>query len=79
MLELINIMNSSKDAKSALISDIQNHTFRPEGPEKPTEWLCIDDINGMLGQYERTHPEFKFLGAVPIDCDGIRILLTSRT
>ena len=47
--------------------DIENNTFRPTGPQGKFEWLSTFDINKTLEQYENKYPDFKFLGAVPID------------
>lgn len=45
--------------------------FRPEMPDewhkKHTEWLSSLDIEKVLEQYDDEFPEFKFMGAVPID------------
>lgn len=51
--------------------DILNNTFRPEGPVSSNEWLSTDHINQIMMQYENIYPEFKFLGAVPSDCDKL--------
>jgi len=32
------------------------------------EWLSTLDINDVMEQYEDKYPNFKFMGAVPIDC-----------
>lgn len=51
--------------------DILNNTFRPEGPEKSTEWLTTNNINKIMEQYEKKYSNFKFLGAVPLDCNEV--------
>ena len=47
--------------------------FRPKMPEKwkknPNEWLNTYDIQRVLRQYEKSMPNFMFIGAVPIDFD----------
>ena len=47
--------------------------FRPRMPEKwksnPNEWLNTYDIQRVLRQYEKSRPNFLFIGAVPIDFD----------
>jgi hypothetical protein len=47
--------------------------FRPEKPKawdnKPTLWLDSFNIEDVMNQYEQAHPEFEFLGPVPIDFD----------
>ena len=51
--------------------DIETDTFRPIGPDEPIEWLSTMDINDILSQYESIYPDFKFLGAVPLDCNDV--------
>jgi len=46
---------------------LENKVFRPDGPQGRFDWLSTLDINQVLYQYEEKHPDFKFLGAVPID------------
>ena len=45
--------------------------LRPERPESwkgdPDMWLDTKNIRDVMIQYEDSHPNFKFLGAVPID------------
>jgi hypothetical protein len=54
--------------------ELKNDTFKPEGPEGKFEWLNTVNINEVMEQYENTYPEFKFLGAVPIDFDDLPAL-----
>lgn len=54
--------------------DIEENTFRPEGPEGRFTWLSTSDINDVMNQYMYAHKDFKYLGAVPIDFDDIRQL-----
>jgi hypothetical protein len=53
--------------------DILKNTFRPEGPgsQGNFEWLSTSDIVNVVKQYEHIHPDFLFLGAVPIDFDDL--------
>jgi hypothetical protein len=51
--------------------EIINNTFRPIGPDDPTEWLSTTKINEILKQYEKIYPNFKFLEAVPRDCSQL--------
>lgn len=51
--------------------DIINNSFRPIGPEKPEEWLSTVDIDQIMKQYEKVYSDFKFMGAVPSDCDNL--------
>jgi hypothetical protein len=45
--------------------------FRPSRPaawkKNPREWLDSYNIEDVLNQYEDAHPEFEFIGPVPID------------
>lgn len=45
--------------------------FRPEHPleweQDPRTWLSNVDIERVMVQYETNHPEFDFLGVVPLD------------
>jgi len=47
--------------------NLENKVFRPDGPQGRFDWLSTIDINQVLYQYEEKYPDFKFLGAVPID------------
>ncbi|AAV50624.1 putative thiol protease [Acanthamoeba castellanii mimivirus] len=53
--------------------DILFGTFRSEGPSKSTEWLSTIDINQIMVPYENIYPNFKFIGAVPADCDQVSV------
>ena len=46
---------------------LENKVFRPDGPQGQFDWLSTIDINQVLYQYEEKYPDFKFLGAVPLD------------
>ena len=46
---------------------LENKVFRPDGPQGRIDWLSTIDINQVLYQYEEKYPDFKFLGAVPLD------------
>jgi hypothetical protein len=54
-----------------LRNKIDEYIFAPDHPpdwkENPTEWLSNFDILEVLAQYEHAHPDFKFIGATPID------------
>ena len=45
--------------------------IRPEGPAKSTEWLGTEHIQKTMQQYEGVYNDFKFIGAVPLDCDKL--------
>lgn len=48
--------------------------FKPLMPKKweehPTEWLNTLDIRDVMNQYEVKHPNFEFIGPVPMDFDS---------
>ena len=50
-----------------------NTTFKPRKPKNwnknKTEWLSTIDIENVVKQYEKKYPNFRFIGAVPIDFD----------
>ncbi len=54
-----------------LQDELLDNTLRPDGPNGKEEWLNTDHIDSSLKQYELKYPEFKFLGAVPIDFDDL--------
>ena len=54
--------------------DISKYTFRPKGPEGRFEWLSTLHIEDVLSQYEKSNPEFRFLGAVPMDFEDLPVL-----
>ena len=54
--------------------DVDENTFRPEGPDGKFDWLSTTNINDVLQQYEDKFPNFVFLGAVPLDFDNLPIL-----
>ncbi|BCS83220.1 putative thiol protease [Cotonvirus japonicus] len=56
-----------------MYQEISTETFRVEGPDKSQEWLSSKDIDGIMKQYEKIYPNFKFLGAVPSNCDEVSI------
>jgi hypothetical protein len=60
-----------KQMKKYAKEELEKYTFRPNGPEGRFEWLNTININEVMRQYEKLYPEFKFLGAVPMDFDDI--------
>ena len=63
--------------------ELEKYTIRPDGPNGRFEWLNTININEVMEQYEKKNPNFKFIGAVPIDFDdferfGIRNLDYSK-
>jgi hypothetical protein len=51
---------------------LEKFTLRPSGPEGKFEWLNTININEVMEQYQQVHPEFLFLGAVPMDFNEIK-------
>jgi hypothetical protein len=51
--------------------ELTKFTFRPEGPKAQFEWLNTLHLNDVMLQYEKIYPDFKFLGAVPMDFDKL--------
>jgi hypothetical protein len=54
--------------------EIENDTFRPEGPSNKKEWLSTTDINKVVSQYQEKFKDFLFLGAVPADFLELEVL-----
>jgi hypothetical protein len=54
-------------------SDDINNAHRPSMPksweQNKYEWLKTEDIENVMDQYEEAHPDFYFIGPVPIDFD----------
>lgn len=50
-----------------------NGDFKPKKPlswkSNKNEWLTTSDIEKVMNQYTNKHPDFTFVGAVPIDFD----------
>ena len=59
-----------KDLKD---QDLLKNTFRPEGPNKGTQWLSTSDIDNVMNQYMEEFEDFVFLGAVPLDFEKIKL------
>ncbi len=55
--------------KKVARDELEKYTFRPDGPNGRFEWLNTININEVMEQYEKKNPDFKFIGAVPIDFD----------
>ena len=64
--------------KLKFIKDINDqnllkNTFRPEGPDRGTQWLSTSDIDNVMNQYQQKYDDFVFLGAVPYDFEKIKM------
>jgi hypothetical protein len=51
--------------------ELFRYTWRPKGPQGKFTWLDTFNIKDSMEQYEKRYPDFKFLGAVPIDFDEL--------
>jgi len=79
MKDKFNCNNQICWLKTKILKNMDNEninffTFRPEGPEKRTEWLSTNDINKVVYQYEKVYNDFEFYGAVPYDFQELPIL-----
>jgi hypothetical protein len=55
-----------RDAK--LIKDL---TFKPPIPKGKYDWLSTDDIDRVMKQYNRMHPDLYFMGTWPMDFEKL--------
>lgn len=55
-------------------SEINDNTFRPEGPKEQYDWLSTTHINDVISQYHDLYKDFIFLGAVPYDFEDVELL-----
>jgi len=50
-----------------------DNTFAPQAPptwkQDKNTWLDSNDLNKVMSQYEKTYPDFEFIGPSPIDFD----------
>lgn len=53
--------------KEETLIEMNNNTFRPEGPSTQYEWLSTNHIDDVVKQYENVYNDFIFLGALPND------------
>lgn len=60
-------LNAKNNPKINKLRKRINTTFAPNGPSGQFTWLNTFNINDVLEMYEVKYPEFKSLGAVPID------------
>ena len=56
-----------KKMKGLAREELEKYTFRPNSPFGKFEWLSTINIDEVMTQYEKKHPDFKYLGAVPRD------------
>jgi len=60
--------------KESSLSQELAKNFKPLMPKKwesnPREWLNTIDIRDVMNQYEIKHPDFEFIGPVPMDFDS---------
>jgi hypothetical protein len=54
---------------------INSETFRPKMPKSwlhnKHTWLDNYDINAVMTQYEAVYPDFKWIAAIPADCNEV--------
>jgi hypothetical protein len=60
-----------KNLDKEVQEELKKKTFRPKGPNGRFTWLNTVNIDEVMGQNEDKYPDFKFLGAVPIDFDDL--------
>lgn len=64
----LDIINDKDERKK-----LDKYLFSPDHPKEwnsdPDAWLSNYDIKDVIDQYEKTYPEFKFIGPTPIDFD----------
>lgn len=57
--------------KNDIDRSMWDNNFAPYSPKKwkqnPNEWLTTTDIQKVMGQWEKAHPNFIFIGPSPID------------
>lgn len=58
--------------------EIKKFTFRPPGPDRGTKWLNTTNIDLVLEQYEKTHPDFISFGAIPLDFKDLPVLKMNK-
>ena len=51
--------------------DVIEQYYKPKKPKGQKEWLSTSHIDSVLKQFEKTFPDFAFMGAVPIDFNQI--------
>ena len=51
--------------------DISKNTFLPEMENGLFTWLNTTNIDEVMEQYMTIHPEFEFLGGLPVDFDNL--------
>jgi len=72
-MDLLNRLDCRKESCIAKQLGEPLDRFSPKQPEKwkqnKNEWLSSDEITNVLEQYEKTYPEFLYLGPSPSDFD----------
>jgi len=46
--------------------------YKPQIPTSRYKWLATGDIDRVINQYAKLFPNFRYLGAVPLDFDQLR-------
>jgi hypothetical protein len=60
-----------QELEEKVLEEIQDHTFRPNGPRDKYGWLSTTNINDVIDQYHNVYKDFLFLGAVPYDFEEL--------
>jgi hypothetical protein len=73
-LEMVVSKETLEELKDVQLKEkIDEYIFAPDMPpewkKNKNEWLSNLDIDEVMEQYEKTYPNFKFIGPTPIDFD----------
>jgi len=70
-MSLLNRLDCNKESCIATQLGEPSERFSPKQPEQwkrnKNEWLSSDEITNVLEQYEKTYPEFLYMGPSPSD------------
>jgi len=60
--------------EASAYEELSKYTHRPDAPHGKFTWLSTIDINDVMSQYQKKHPDFIFFGAVPMDFSSLKQL-----
>lgn len=66
-LDQQDILRTLRQVSPDLFDEITKYALKPKGKRGKHEWLSTTDIEHVMGQYERTYPNFCFINCVPSD------------